>query len=103
MLEFAINDFIKSISFIINEIKVVKTAFDELLIFIIIIVINEYNDITLFDCEYTTFFIYYAVNNQVEFDCFRVIKHMSLSVNCYKDIVNFIESYKKELNEIRLR
>ena len=60
MFEFAINDFIKNINFAINEIKIVKIAFNELFIFIIMI--NEYNNI-FFNCEHATLFIYYIINN----------------------------------------
>ena len=61
MLEFAINDFIKNINFAINEIKIVETVFNELFIFII--TINKYNNIILLNCEHTTLFIYYIINN----------------------------------------
>ena len=101
MFEFAINDLIKNISFAINEIKIVETVFDELFIFII--TINEYNDIILFNCEYITLFIHCVINNQIEFDYFRIIKYINLNINYYKNIINFVESYKKELNEIKLR
>ena len=101
MFEFAISGFIKNICFAIDEIKVVEIALDELFIFVI--TISEHNDIIFFNCEYATLFIYCAVNNQIEFDCFQIIKHMNLNVNCYKDIVNFIEFHKKELNKIKLR
>ena len=63
MLEFAINDFTKNTNFAINEIKVVEAALDELFTFVIIIAMNEYNDITLFNCEHATLFIHYVVNN----------------------------------------
>ena len=101
MFEFAINDFVKNINFVIDEIKVVEIVFNELFIFVI--AMNEHNDIIFFDYEYITFFVHNVVNNQIEFNCFRIIKYMSLSINCYKDILNFVESYKKELNKIRLR
>ena len=61
IFEFAINDLIKNISFVINEIKIVKIVFDKLLVFVI--AINKYNNIILFDCEYVTFFVYYVINN----------------------------------------
>ena len=101
ILEFAINGFVKSTCFAIDEIKVVGTALDELFVFVI--AMSEYSDIIFFDCEHAAFFVHCVVNNQVEFDCFRIIKHMDLSVNYHKDIVSFIESYEEELNEIRLR
>ena len=101
MFEFAINDFAKSICFAINEIKVIEIVFNRLFVFVI--TINEYNDIIFFDYEYMTFFVHYIVNNQIEFNCFRIIKYMSLSVNYYKDIIDFIESHKKKLNKIRFR
>ena len=41
MFKFAINDFIKNISFVINEIKIVEIVFDKLFIFIIMM--SEYN------------------------------------------------------------
>ena len=47
MLKFAINDFIKNINFAINEIKIFKIAFNKLFVFII--TINKYNNITLFN------------------------------------------------------
>ena len=46
IFKFVINDFIKNISFAINEIKIVEIVFNELFIFII--AINEYNDIIFF-------------------------------------------------------
>ena len=61
MLDFAINDFIKNINFAINEIKIIKIAFNKLFIFIILI--NEHNNIIFFNYEYITFFVYYVVNN----------------------------------------
>ena len=61
IFEFAINDLIKSISFAINEIKVVEIVFNELFVFIIMI--SEYNNIILFNYEHITLFIYYVVNN----------------------------------------
>ena len=100
MFKFTINDFIKNISFAINEIKIVEIVFNELFIFII--TMSEYNNITFFNYEYTTLFIYYVVNNQIKFNCFRIIKHINLNVNYYKNIINFVESYKKKLNKIRL-
>ena len=101
MFEFMINDLIKNINFAINEIKAVKIVFNELFVFII--AMSEYNDIILFNYEYITFFIYYVVNNQIEFNYIRIIKYINLNINCYKNIVNFVEFYKKELNKIRLR
>ena len=101
MFEFAINDFIKNINFAINKIKTVEIVFDELFIFII--AMSEHNNIIFFDYEYTTFFIHYVVNNQIEFDCIRIIKYINLNINCYKNIINFVEFYEKELNEIRFR
>ena len=71
MFKFAINGFVKNINFAIDEIKVVEIAFNELFIFII--TMNEHNNIIFFNCEYTTFFIHYVVNNQIEFNCFRII------------------------------
>ena len=65
MFEFTINDFIKNINFAINEIKIVEITFNELFIFII--AINEYNNITFFDYKYITFFVYNVINNQIEF------------------------------------
>ena len=47
MFEFAINDFIKSINFAIDEIKIIKIVFNKLFVFII--AMNEYNNITFFD------------------------------------------------------
>ena len=103
MFEFAINDLIKNISFAINEIRVAKIVFDELFIFIIIIVMSEHNNIILFDYKYITLFVHYVVNNQIEFDYLRIIKHMKLNINYHKNIINFIEFYEKKLNEIKLR
>ena len=101
MFEFAINGFIKNINFAIDEIKIVKIAFNELFIFII--AINKYNNITLFNYEHITLFVYNVINNQIEFDYFRIIKYINLNINYHKDIINFIEFYKKKLNEIKLR
>ena len=101
MFKFAINDFIKSISFAIDEIKTVKTAFNELFVFVI--TINEYNNIILLNCEHATFFIHYVINNQIEFDYIRIIKYINLNISYYKDIINFVESHKEKLNEIRFR
>ena len=101
MLKFTINDFIKSIRFAIDEIRIVEIAFNKLFIFII--TISEHNDIILFNYEHITLFIYYVVNNQIEFDYIRIIKYINLNINCYKNIVNFVEFYKKELNKIRFR
>ena len=102
MFKFTINDFIKNINFAIDKIKIVKIVFDELFIFIIIIAMSEHNNIILFNYKHITFFIHYVINNQIEFNCFRIIKHMNLNINYYKDIINFVESYKKKLNEIKL-
>ena len=66
-----INDFIKNTNFAIDKIKVIEIAFNELFIFII--AMSEHNDITFFDYEHITFFIYYIINNQIEFNCFRII------------------------------
>ena len=101
MFEFTINDLIKNTNFAINKIKIVETVFNELLIFII--TINEHNNVILLNCEQMTLFIYNIINNQIEINCIRLIKYMNLNINRYKDIVNFIESYQKELNEIRFR
>ena len=100
MLELTINDFIKNINFAINEIRAVETAFDELFIFII--AISEYNNIILLNYKHAALFVYYIINNQIKFNCFRIIKHMNLNINYYKNIVNFIEFHEKELNKIRL-
>ena len=100
MLKFAINGFIKNINFRINKIKIIEIVFNKLFIFVI--AMSEYNNIIFFNCEHITLFIYYVINNQIEFDNFRIIKYMNLNINYYKDIVNFIEFYKKKLNEIRL-
>ena len=100
MFEFTINDFIKNINFAIDEIKVVEIVFNELFIFIIMI--NEYNDIIFFNYEYMTFFVHYVVNNQIEFNYIRIIKHINLNINYYKNIVNFVEFYEKKLNVIKL-
>ena len=97
--EFMINGFIKNINFAINEIKIIEIVFNELFIFVIMI--NEHNDIIFFDYEHATLFVYNVINNQIKFDCFRIIKHMNLNVNYYKNIVNFVEFYEKKLNEIR--
>ena len=61
MFEFTISDFIKSISFAINKVKIVKIVFNELFVFII--AINEHNNIVFFNYEYITLFVYYVVNN----------------------------------------
>ena len=100
MFKFAINDFIKNINFAINKIKVVEIVFNELFIFVI--AINEYNNIILFNYEHITFFIYNVINNQINFNCFRIIKYMNLNINYYKNIISFVEFYKKKLNEIKL-
>ena len=101
MFKFAISGFIRNISFAINGIKIVEIAFNELFIFVI--AVSEHNDIIFFNCEHITLFIHCVVNNQIEFNCLRIIKHINLNISCYKDIVSFIEFYKEELNEIRLR
>ena len=101
MLEFTINNLIKNTSFAINEIKIVKIAFNELLVFVI--EINEYNNVIFLDYEQTTLFIYNIINNQIEINCIRFIKHINLNINYYKNIVNFIEFHQKKLNEIRFR
>ena len=100
MFEFAINGFIKSINFAINKIKIIEIVFNKLFIFII--AINEYNNF-FFNCEHITLFIYNVINNQIEFDYFRIIKYINLNINCYKDIVNFVEFHEKKLNKIRFR
>ena len=61
MFKLTINDFIKTINFAINKIKVVKIVFNELFVFII--TINEYNNIIFFDYKYITLFVYYIINN----------------------------------------
>ena len=66
MFKFAINDLAKNINFAIDEIKIIKIAFNELFIFVI--AMNEYNDIFFFDYKHITFFIHCVVNNQIEFD-----------------------------------
>ena len=91
MFKFAINDFIKNINFAIDEIKIVEIAFNKLFVFVI--TINEYNNIIFFNYEHTTLFVYNIINNQIEFDYFRIIKHINLNINYYKNIVNFVESY----------
>ena len=101
MFKFAISDFIKNINFAIDEIKIVEIVFNKLFIFII--AMGEYNDIAFFNYKYITLFVYCVVNNQIEFDCFRIIKNMNLNINYYKNIVDFVEFYKKKLNEIKLR
>ena len=50
-----------------------------------------------------TLFIYNVINNQIEFNYFRIIKHINLNINHYKNIISFVESYKKKLNKIKLR
>ena len=101
MFKFMINDFIKNISFAIDEIKTVETVFNKLFIFVI--AINEHNDIILLNYKYITFFIYCVMNNQIEFNYIQIIKYINLNINYHKDIVNFIEFYEKELNKIRFR
>ena len=103
MFEFAINDLIKNINFTIDEIKIVETALNELFIFVIIIAMNKYNNIIFLNCEHVMFFIYYVINNQIEFNCIRIIKHINLNVNYHKNIISFVEFYEKKLNKIRLR
>ena len=103
MFKFAINDLIKNINFAINEIKIVEIVFNELFIFVIIIIMSEHNDIIFFNYKHITLFVYCVINNQIEFDYIRIIKHINLNINYYKNIVNFVESYEKELNEIRFR
>ena len=103
ILEFAINDFIKNINFAINEIKAAGIAFNELFIFIIIIAMSEHNDIIFLNYKHITLFVHCVVNNQIEFDYIRIIKHMNLNINYYKNIVSFVEFHKKELNKIKLR
>ena len=93
MFKFAINDFIKKISFAINKIKIVEIIFNKLFIFII--TMSEHNNIIFFNYKYITFFVYYVMNNQIEFNYFQIIKHMNLNINYYKNIVNFVEFYKK--------
>ena len=61
MFKFTINDFIKNINFAIDKIKIVKIVFNELFIFIIII--NEYNNIILFNYKQATLFVYNIINN----------------------------------------
>ena len=103
MFEFAVNDFAKSINFAIDEIKAVEIALNELFIFIIIITMNEHNNIIFFNYEYTTLFIHCVINNQIEFNCIRIIKHINLNINYYKNIVDFVEFYEKEFYEIKFR
>ena len=47
MFKFTISDFIKSINFAINKIKIIEIIFNKLFIFII--AISEYNNITFFN------------------------------------------------------
>ena len=47
MFKFAINDFIKNINFVIDEIKIVEIIFNELFIFVI--AMNKYNNIIFFN------------------------------------------------------
>ena len=101
IFKFAINDFIKNINFIINKIKIVKIVFNELFIFVI--TINKHNNIIFFNYKHITLFVYNVINNQIEFNYFRIIKYINLNVNYYKNIINFVEFYKKKLNEIRFR
>ena len=61
MFEFAINGFIKNISFAINGIKIVEIVFDKLFVFVI--AINEHNNVIFFNYKQTTFFVYNVVNN----------------------------------------
>ena len=99
MFKFAINDFIKNINFAIDEIKVVEIVFNELFIFII--TMSEHNNIIFFNYKYMTFFVHYVMNNQIKFNYFRIIKHINLNINYHKNIVNFVEFYEKELDEIK--
>ena len=99
MFKFAINDFMKNINFAIDEIKVVEIVFNELFIFII--TMSEHNNIIFFNYKYMTFFVHYVMNNQIKFNYFRIIKHINLNINYHKNIVNFVEFYEKELNEIK--
>ena len=101
IFEFMISGLIRSINFTIDEIKIVETALNELLA--LVIAVNEHNDVILLDCEQTALFVYNVMNNQIEIDYIRFIKHMNLNINRHKNIVNFIESHQKKLNEIRLR
>ena len=101
MFKFIINDLIKNTSFAINKVKIVEVAFDKLFVFII--TINEHNNFFFFHYKHMMFFIYYVVNNQIKFNYFRIIKHINLNVNYHKDIINFIEFYKKKLNKIRFQ
>ena len=101
MFKLAINDFTKNTNFAINEIRAVEIVFNELFTFII--TMSEHNNIIFFNCEHAIFFIYNVINNQIEFNCFRIIKHINLNINYHKNIVNFVESYKKKLNKIKLR
>ena len=71
MFKFTINDFTKNTNFAINEIKIVEIVFNELFVFII--TISEHNNIILFNYEHITLFVYYVINNQIEFNCFRII------------------------------
>ena len=68
MFEFAINNFIKNINFAINKIKIVEIVFNELFVFVI--AMSEHNSIIFFNYEHITLFVYYVVNNQIEFDYF---------------------------------
>ena len=63
MFKFAINDFIKNINFVIDEIKIIEIVFNELFVFVFVIMMNEYNNIIFFDYKHTTLFVYYVVNN----------------------------------------
>ena len=99
MFEFAINDFIKNINLAINETKIVEIVFNELFIFII--TMSEHNNIIFFNYKCITFFVYNVINNQIKFDYFRIIKYINLNINYHKNIVNFVEFYKKKLNEIK--
>ena len=49
MFKFTINDLIKNINFMINEIKIIEIVFNKLFIFIIMI--NKYKNVILFNCE----------------------------------------------------
>ena len=101
MFEFTINDFIKNINFAIDEIEIVEIVFNELFVFII--TMSEHNNIIFFNREYIMFFVYNVINNQIEFNYIRIIKHINLNINYYKNIISFVKFYKKKLNEIRLR
>ena len=100
IFKFTINDLAKNINFAINKVKIVEIVFNELFIFII--AMNEYNNVIFFNYEQTTLFVYNIINNQIEINYIRFIKYINLNINRHKDIINFIESYQKELNKIKL-